>query len=123
MHGSAVGQLMICSAVLCVLQVGCARPSPTGTILRTSSTEDPRPAPKATKVAPRAFESVRDLLEQTAALVEGEVFEVGYSFDDCAGPRTRVRLREARSLLGTTVPAEVELKVFGGPLPNGLWAE
>lgn len=121
MHGSTtVRRLIVCGGVFWVLHGGCALPSP---ILRTSSTEDPRPAPKATKVAPRAFESVRDLLEQTAALVEGEVFEVGYSFDDCAGPRTRVHLREATSLLGTTVPPELELKVFGGPLPNGLWAE
>jgi hypothetical protein len=119
----ALRGVMLWSALLCALPAGCARPEPAGTVLRTVSTEDVRPEPKATRIAPGAFETVRDLLGQTAAVVEGEVFEVRHAFEDCAGPRTHVRLRDVRSLIGTEVPAQVELRVFGGPLPNGFWAE
>jgi len=72
-------------------------------------------------IAPRAFETLRDILDQTSAVVEGDVSEIAFTFDDCAGPRTNVKVINARSMLGTPVASEIVLSIFGGPAPNGRW--
>ncbi|MEO7403769.1 MAG: hypothetical protein ABIU95_08890, partial [Burkholderiales bacterium] len=83
--------------------------------------EPPPPEKADAKIAPRAFESMRAILEQTAAVVEGDVSEVAFGFDDCAGPRTNIKVVNARSVLGTAVANEIVLSVFGGPMPDGRW--
>ena len=81
----------------------------------------PPPEKEGPKIAPRAFESMHDILEQTAAVVEGEVSDIAFAFDDCAGPRTQVKVVNARSVLGTPVESEIVLSLFGGPAPDGRW--
>ena len=83
--------------------------------------ESPPPEKAGAKIAPRAFESMRAILEQTAAVVEGDVSDIAFDFDDCAGPRTKVKVVNAHSVLGTTVTTEIVLSIFGGPTPDGHW--
>ncbi|RFC37079.1 MAG: hypothetical protein DID92_2727743387 [Candidatus Nitrotoga sp. SPKER] len=102
-----------------VLVVGCTY-SGHGPI-QVVSVEPPPPEKTGPKIPPRAFESMRAILEQTAAVVEGDVSDIAFDFDDCAGPRTKVKVVNTHSVLGTTVASEIVLSIFGGPMPDGRW--
>jgi len=72
-------------------------------------------------LAPGTPEPVDDLqraVEQTAAVIEGLVFDIQYDYSDEAGPWTRVFLSNVRVLVGDA-PSTVEIRHFGGPLPSG----
>ena len=61
------------------------------------------------------------MLSQTAAIVEGDLSDVQFTYDDCAGPRTNYVLTNARTLAGSTVPSQVKISILGGPMPDGSW--
>jgi len=62
------------------------------------------------------------VLRQTAAVVEGHVEDVSYRHDDIEGPRTVAtlsRLVVHLGSLGAVAPPSVEIRSFGGRLPDG----
>lgn len=85
------------------------------------SLPEPVLPPGYQKIAPTSATTSRDILSQTAAIIEGDVSDVQFTYDDCAGPRTNYTLTGVRTLAGSEVPPQVTLSLFGGPLPNGSW--
>lgn len=82
--------------------------------------EPQRSAEEARK--PRATDSMRSILSQTAAVVEGTVTEVRFEYDEKRGPRTITALSDLRihlGAVGSESPSQVLLDSFGGKLPNG----
>lgn len=67
---------------------------------------------------PAAVTDLRSAITQTAAVIEGTVAEIRHEYSDAEGPWTLVVLRDVKSHLGQA-PAELTLRHFGGPLPNG----
>jgi hypothetical protein len=68
--------------------------------------------------APQAVVDLKSAISQTAAVVEGAVTNIQYDYNEQDGPWTRVTLSEVRAHLGDS-PSVVEIRYFGGPLPNG----
>jgi hypothetical protein len=72
--------------------------------------------PEPGKLAP--VDSLHGAVSQTAAIVEGFVSDIQHEYSDEDGPWTRVILSNVRALSGEA-PSTVEIRHFGGPLPNG----
>ena len=70
-------------------------------------------------IVPDRFDSIGTLLPQLYAVVRGTVADISYDYLDCQGPRTVVKLRSVETLIGARTDRELELRTFGGPLPNG----
>jgi hypothetical protein len=70
-------------------------------------------------IPPDRFDSIGALLPQLYAVVRGHVTDISYDYLDCQGPRTVVKLDRIQTLIGEKVDTEIELRTFGGPLPNG----
>ncbi len=70
-------------------------------------------------VRPRLFRDLSSVVSQLNAIVEGEVGDIVSSYRDCEGPRSHVRLRNVRTLLGEPHLDTLTLLTFGGQLPNG----
>ncbi|MBE4748698.1 hypothetical protein G4177_11045 [Corallococcus sp. ZKHCc1 1396] len=67
---------------------------------------------------PHAVDSLLSLLDQTAAVVEGDVVDVRSEYSPRTGPWTVVTLGNVRSHLGSA-PGELRLRQAGGLLPDG----
>jgi hypothetical protein len=67
---------------------------------------------------PGPVDDLQRAVEQTAAVIEGLVFDIQYDYSEEAGPWTRVFLSNVRVLFGDA-PSTVEIRHFGGPLPSG----
>ncbi|HSI60812.1 MAG TPA: hypothetical protein VLA16_24860 [Ideonella sp.] len=74
-------------------------------------------APAAAR-QPAAVVDLRSTVDQTAAVVEGVVADIRHEYSDEDGPWTRVMLSDVKAHFGVA-PASVEIRHFGGPLPNG----
>jgi hypothetical protein len=73
----------------------------------------------APPVAPSSF---ADVLRQTAAVIEGDVQDVSFRYDAQEGPRTVATMANMVvhvGSLGSSPPRTLELRSFGGPLPDG----
>ena len=79
----------------------------------TTSGRAPRPA--------YLLDSMKSMLEQTAAVIEGTVSNTSYSFDDQLGPRTNVTLTNVVSRIGSLPgqPTQITLPMYGGPSADG----
>ncbi len=55
---------------------------------------------------------------QTAAIVQGVVADIYYEYSEEQGPWTNVILTDVRPIAGEA-PGKIEIRHFGGPLPNG----
>ena len=67
-------------------------------------------------------ESFTDVLRQTAAVIEGDVQDVSFRYDDVEGPRTVATMVDIvvhMGSLGSSPPRTLELRSFGGFLPDG----
>ena len=65
-----------------------------------------------------AVSDLESAISQTAAVVEGWVTDIKYDYSDEEGPWTRVTISDVHAHFGTA-PASLELRQFGGPLPDG----
>lgn len=74
-------------------------------------------------IRPKLFASRLAVVSQVNAIVQADVADLTTEYDDCEGPRTLVKLRQVRTLLGAPHPDAMELRMFGGPLPKGRYAE
>ena len=70
-------------------------------------------------IVPDRFDSIGTLLPQLYAVIRGTVADISYDYLDCQGPRTVVKLHNVETLIGERVGDDIELRTFGGPLPNG----
>jgi len=110
---------------LCCLVLGCSTRAvePTDMVYENAFVPSANLDAGASVRAPRpayALNSMRAILEQTAAVVYGTVSDISYSFDPIQGPRTNVTLTGVRSLVGTIGAAtQLMLPLFGGPTPDG----
>ena len=68
------------------------------------------------KLAP--VDGLQSAVTQTAAIVEGVVADIQHDYSEQDGPWTRVILSNVRAIAGDA-PSRVEIRHFGGPLPNG----
>jgi hypothetical protein len=75
-----------------------------------------QPPPTARKPLP--IKDLRNAMDQTAAVVEGLVTDIQYDYSEEEGPWTRVVLSDVHAHFGSAPPL-VEIRQFGGPLPNG----
>ena len=67
---------------------------------------------------PTPIDSFDSAVRQTAAIAEGVITDIKYDYSEAEGPWTTVILTNARAIAGE-VPPTVEIRQFGGPLPNG----
>lgn len=74
------------------------------------------PPPTARK--PVAVNNLHSAVDQTAAVLEGVVTDIQYDYTEEEGPWTRVILSDVQAHFGSAPPL-VEIRHFGGPLPNG----
>ena len=77
-----------------------------------------RSAPPLAEGTRGPADDLKRAVDQTAAVIEGLVFDIQYDYSDEAGPWTRVFLTKVRVLFGDA-PSTVEIRHFGGPLPSG----
>lgn len=119
--------LLFLSGVASAL-VGCSEsPSPTGTAPTAAEGQLGAKAASGTGTpkgrGPRPaypLMSTRPTLEQTAAVVEGTVTAISYSFDDQLGPRTNVTFGSLASRVGSLKPSTtLTLPFYGGPSADG----
>jgi hypothetical protein len=76
-------------------------------------------AAPAHSATPRGLDSLRGIIERTAAVVEGDVTAIRYDYDEREGPRMRVSLGDPRVHLGNAPAGPLQLQSMGGPLPDG----
>jgi len=69
----------------------------------------------------RGVDSTREALASTAAIVEGNVTQIAYTFDRDAGPRTVVTLKDLRAHFGRYADSTLELATLGGPVDERKW--
>jgi hypothetical protein len=74
--------------------------------------------PPATASKPSAVTDLRSAMAQTAVVLEGRVSDVRYEYNRRDGPWTSVILSDVRAHFGSA-PEQVEIRQFGGPLPDG----
>ncbi|WP_437481088.1 hypothetical protein WME75_36885 [Sorangium sp. So ce1014] len=60
-----------------------------------------------------------DALNSTAAVVEGRVVDIAFTYDPVEGPRTVATLADVKTHLGTPIRGELKISTLGGPHPNG----
>jgi hypothetical protein len=80
--------------------------------------QDVRKPQQAAADRPAPVADLQSAVQQTAAVVEGVVTDVQHEYSDEEGPWTRVTLSNVRAIAGSA-PSTVEIRHFGGPLPNG----
>lgn len=71
---------------------------------------------------PSPVDTLADVLRQTAAVIEGDVEDVSFRFDDVEGPRTVATVKNVfvhLGSLGKSPPSSLEIRSFGGYLPDG----
>jgi hypothetical protein len=71
---------------------------------------------------PSPADTLADVLRQTCAVIEGDVEDVSFKFDEVEGPRTVAIVTNVfvhLGSLGTAPPSSVEIRSFGGFLPDG----
>jgi hypothetical protein len=74
------------------------------------------PAPAPSRPAPVV--DLQSAVVQTAAIARGTVTDIQYDYSETEGPWTRVTLSNVLSLAGDAPPT-IEIRQFGGLLPNG----
>jgi hypothetical protein len=69
-------------------------------------------------IGPAPVVDLQSAVTQTAAVVQGQVVDIQYDYSDEDGPWTRVLLADVRPIAGDA-PGKMEIRHFGGRLPNG----
>lgn len=105
--GMRRGQFAAWMGITAVLTLGTAVPAPAA---------PGKPPPTAARPAP--VTSMASALRQTAAIVEGLVTDIRYEFSEADGPWTVVTLSGVKAHVGTA-PNVLQIRHFGGRLPNG----
>jgi len=82
---------------------------------------DPTPREQSTQqsTGPADPYATKTVLTRSAAVIEGIVRDIKYSYDEHTGPRTVVSLDVTKVHAGTYDEPRVELRMLGGPTPDG----
>ncbi|RKG78352.1 hypothetical protein [Corallococcus terminator] len=104
-------------ALLCGA-AGCASPVGDDAAPEASARQERPLVAEGALRPPHAVDSLLSLVDQTAAVVEGEVTDLRSEYSPRTGPWTVVTLGNVRAHLGD-VPGELRLKQVGGLLPDG----
>lgn len=73
--------------------------------------------PPSSARKPMAVTDLASAVDQTAAVVEGQVTDISYEFNERDGPWTTVVLSDVRAHFGSA-PERLEIRQLGGPLPD-----
>ncbi|RYZ41342.1 MAG: hypothetical protein EOO71_12415 [Myxococcaceae bacterium] len=111
------GRTRFALALLCGA-AGCASPGGDDAAPEAASRQERPLVAEGALRSPHAVDSLLSLLDQTAAVVEGEVTDLRSEYSPRTGPWTVVTLGNVRAHLGDA-PAELRLKQMGGLLPDG----
>ncbi len=76
-------------------------------------------AAPAVAQAPRAVSDLRSLLEQTSCVVDAQVTDIVFGYDDRLGPRTTVQMNDIKPLVGSCSYRTLSLPLLGGPTRDG----
>jgi hypothetical protein len=116
-------QLIVVGPLLFALALSACRRPPAAGTYETTGEALPEPVVPAgyQKIAPAPADDSRQMLAQTSTVFRGALKDVRFTFENCAVPRTTYVFSDGSPLLGTRVDATVEVKVLGGPTPNGTW--
>lgn len=111
------------AGVVMTLSLACAAESGGGIAAEETA---PEPAPDSAleaaptkKATPEDFQSTKSILRRSAAVVQVVADRIAYAFDQHTGPRTVVTFTVSDVLAGSYEKATLELRLFGGPLPDG----
>ena len=97
--------------------IGIAVPgSPAALEAVQTQTVHHQPPPTARK--PLQVTDLKSAVDQTAMILEGVVTDIQYDYSEEEGPWTRVILSDVQAHFGSA-ERRVEIRHFGGPLPNG----
>lgn len=69
----------------------------------------------------QAISTTRDALAGTAAIVEGRVADISYTYDAAAGPRTVATLQDVTTHFGRYSERRLEVATLGGPIGGRKW--
>jgi hypothetical protein len=89
---------------------------PVSTIHPVEAQDIRTPAPAPNRPAPVV--DLQSAVVQTAAIARGTVTDIQYDYSETEGPWTRVTLSNVQPLAGNAPPT-IEIRQFGGLLPNG----
>src|SRR5258708_8255416 len=67
---------------------------------------------------PGELRSLQDALRETSAVVEGDVSDISFNYDQQNGPRTLVRLTVTATQWGQFKDPSVALSTLGAPMPT-----
>ena len=65
--------------------------------------------------------STLDALSNTAAVVEGRVSDIAYTYDSAAGPRVMATLNDVATHLGSFGERTLDVATLGGPVSQRRW--
>ncbi len=68
-----------------------------------------------------AVRSPADALANTAAVIEGHVARMGYTYDPAAGPRTVATFDQVKTHLGRLTLPEFSVATLSGPITQNRW--
>ena len=74
-------------------------------------------------VRPTPLRDLASVVRQLNAVVLAELRDASTDFDACEGPRTILHLGNVKTLLGAAHTDTMQLRVFGGPVPNNRYVE
>jgi hypothetical protein len=72
---------------------------------------------------PQRLDSLATVIRQLNAIVLADVRDISTDYDRCEGPRTVLHLAGVKVLLGGAHPDTMQLRLFGGSLPNNRYVE
>lgn len=72
---------------------------------------------------PEALSDLASVVRQLNAVLLAQIRDISTDFDRCEGPRTVLHLGNVKTLLGAAHTDTLQLRVFGGPLPNNRYVE
>jgi hypothetical protein len=72
---------------------------------------------------PQQLDSLAAVVRQLNAIVLADVRDISTEYDRCLGPRTVLHLAGVKTLLGGAHADAMELRLFGGQLPNNRYVE
>jgi len=75
-------------------------------------------APAARADSAKPIRTTEDALADAAAVFEGRVVDVSFTYDAVEGPRTVTTFADVQTHLGEVVGSQVRIATLGGPLPD-----
>jgi hypothetical protein len=72
-------------------------------------------------IRPQALDSLASVVRQLNAIILADLRDISTDYESCEGPRTVLHFGNVQSLLGMSHTDTLQLRVFGGPLPQNRY--